>query len=142
REPAPRPRADAAILRRAGPGDHLPLPAEAVLDRAADHHGAGIRLADRQRLRRRAGVLVGRLRLLRAQRHPAEGPERGDGRGAVVGPVLHRRQHRHRHHPAHHRSAPAAEGGALMAAEATHELEALTPRYMAWYRFTRNPTAI
>ncbi len=23
-----------------------------------------------------------------------------------------------------------------------HELEALTPRYMAWYRFTRNPTAI
>ena len=22
------------------------------------------------------------------------------------------------------------------------ELEALTPRYMAWYRFTRNPTAI
>ncbi len=29
-----------------------------------------------------------------------------------------------------------------MATEATHELEALTPRYMAWYRFTRNPTAI
>ncbi|MCC0039940.1 MAG: ABC transporter permease [Brucellaceae bacterium] len=29
-----------------------------------------------------------------------------------------------------------------MATEATRELEALTPRYMAWYRFTRNPTAI
>lgn len=29
-----------------------------------------------------------------------------------------------------------------MAAEATRDLEALTPRQMAWYRFTRNPTAI
>lgn len=29
-----------------------------------------------------------------------------------------------------------------MSAEATQETAALTPRYMAWYRFTRNPTAI
>ncbi|MEO3388066.1 ABC transporter permease [Mesorhizobium sp. CAU 1741] len=29
-----------------------------------------------------------------------------------------------------------------MAVEATQEMAALTPRYMAWYRFTRNPTAI
>ncbi|MCV0396302.1 MAG: ABC transporter permease [Rhizobiaceae bacterium] len=29
-----------------------------------------------------------------------------------------------------------------MPVDVTHETEALTPRYMAWYRFTRNPTAI
>ncbi|MEX0954970.1 MAG: ABC transporter permease [Rhizobiaceae bacterium] len=29
-----------------------------------------------------------------------------------------------------------------MAVDVTHETKALTPRYMAWYRFTRNPTAI
>lgn len=29
-----------------------------------------------------------------------------------------------------------------MSVDVTRETEALTPRYMAWYRFTRNPTAI